>query len=232
VRPDLLDRSLLLELERIHENNRKELSEIQANFETDRPAILGGILDVLSKAMEIYPTVKLDKLPRMADFTKWGYAIGEALGGQWQKFLDEYADNRNSQNIEAINSDSVATLVVPFMNNREAWEGTISALLTNLSDLALQNGVNPRSKDFPTKANILSRRLRGIKSNLETAGISFEKNEKNYGTTISLRKEKISPHRHENTRNNADCGDSGNNGDNFVEIIDAANDPDLPVEWL
>lgn len=41
----------------------------------------------MSKAMKIYPDVKLDKMPRMADFAHWGYAIGEALGNLGQVFL-------------------------------------------------------------------------------------------------------------------------------------------------
>ena len=51
-----------------------------AKFEADKPSILGGIFDVLVKAMNIYPTVSLQSFPRMADFAQWGYAIGEALG--------------------------------------------------------------------------------------------------------------------------------------------------------
>ncbi len=114
-RPDLLDRSLLVELERIPDSNRRELADIQAAFEADRPAILGGILDMLVKAMAIFPTVKLDRLPRMADFARWGYAIGEALGGLGQEFIDQYEANRAAQNIEAINSYPVATRIEAFM---------------------------------------------------------------------------------------------------------------------
>ena len=35
-------------------------------------------MDTLVKAMEIFPIVHLEKLPRMADFTRWGYAIAES----------------------------------------------------------------------------------------------------------------------------------------------------------
>ena len=70
-RADLLDRSILLELRRISEDKRREIREIQSNFLVDLPSILGGIFDTLSRAMAIYPTVKLDKLPRMADFARW-----------------------------------------------------------------------------------------------------------------------------------------------------------------
>ena len=42
-RADLLDRSILIELLRIKDEKRKELTEIMANFEADRAEILGGM---------------------------------------------------------------------------------------------------------------------------------------------------------------------------------------------
>jgi len=192
-RPDLLDRSLLIELERISETDRRELAEVQADFDADRPAILGGILDTLVKAMQILPTVKLAKLPRMADFTRWGYAIGEALGeGMGQQFLDEYSANRESQNTEAINSDPVALLIIDLMEGIEKWDGKVSELHSVLSDKAQDNGINAKSKSFPQSPNHLSRRLRGIKSNLEAVGITFEIYKQSSGMNISLKVSNLS----------------------------------------
>lgn len=69
-RADLLDRSILFELKRISGKDRKEIREVYENFEKDRESILGGIFDVLSKAMRLYDSVKLESLPRMADFAR------------------------------------------------------------------------------------------------------------------------------------------------------------------
>lgn len=187
-RPDLLDRSLLIELERITEGDRRELAEVKASFEVDRAAILGGILDTLSRAMKLFPSVKLTKLPRMADFARWGYAIGEALGGKGQEFLDQYAENRQTQNTEAINSDPVATLIVAFMDGKDVWEGLVSKLLNELRDIAGQYGISSYSKAFPSQPNQLSRRLRGMKSNLESVGIQYENHGNGKkGTFVTLR---------------------------------------------
>lgn len=191
-RPDLLDRSLLIELERITEADRKELSEVWSAFEADQTSILGGILDTLSKAMGIYPSVKLGRLPRMADFARWGYAIGEALGGKGQEFLDQFAANRQDQNTEAINSDPVALLVVAFMENREEWAGLVSTLLNELRTLAGNEGISTYSKAFPSQPNALSKRLRGMKSNLEGIGILCEIERRKRGAVVSLRVAKTS----------------------------------------
>lgn len=191
-RPDLLDRAILIELCRIDESNRRELSELMADFEKDLPYILGGIFDILSKAMELYPTVKLDKLPRMADFARWGYAVGEALGGLGAEFLDEYNSNQGKRNIEIINTDIVATLVVAFMKDQTEWSGLVSELYNRLVTMAPQYGINYKGKEFPSAPQFLSRRLNNLQSNLKEAGISFTTKSKMQGKEIVLRNNKIS----------------------------------------
>ena len=192
-RADLLDRSILIELERIDEKNRKELVRLQEAFERDKPDILGGIFDTLADAMLIYPTVDLKELPRMADFCRWGYAIGEALHkGGGKQFLEEYAENRAIQNMEAINNDPVAALVVAYMETQKEWNGTPTTLFNQLKFIAHEHGINTNSKAFPQDAPRFSKRLNGIKSNLEAAGISFERG-KSGDRNISLTKANLPP---------------------------------------
>ena len=171
-RADLLDRSILIELIRITDCERKELSEVLANFEADKADILGGIFDTVVKAMNIFPKVKLQNLPRMADFARWGYAIGEALGkGLGQVFIEEYTGNRQIQNEEAIVNDPVATLIVEFMKGRQEWTGLYSTLYRLLADMAEDYGISSKHKSFPANAIGLSKRITAIKSNLENVGI-------------------------------------------------------------
>jgi hypothetical protein len=47
-------------------------SQILAEFEQIKPKVLGYIFDVLVKALEIRPSLRLNDLPRMADFALWG----------------------------------------------------------------------------------------------------------------------------------------------------------------
>lgn len=192
-RSDLLDRSLLFELERVPETERKELSEVYRAFEEDRASILGGIFDTLSAAMALFPSISLDKLPRMADFAKWAYAIAEALGGYGEQFLREYAVNYERQNTEAIESDPVATLTIDFMRGRVQWSGRVSALLVELEELAQRHGISKNAKSMPTQPNALSRRLNGMKSNLKAVGITFIREQKSDGSYITLINENISP---------------------------------------
>ena len=188
-RSDLLDRAILIELSRIDENKRKENSAITKEFDKDLPLILGNIFDILSKAIKIYPKVKLNKLPRMADFSHWGYAIAQALGDLGETFLDEYKCNYNKQNIEAINSDIVATLLIAFMKEKEIWKGKVSELLKELTYFADREKIKTKTNDFPSQANLLSRKLNSLKSNLKSIGIDFKSESKSDATYITITNE-------------------------------------------
>jgi hypothetical protein len=75
-----LDRSILKEFERISDEQRKEESKVEAEFEEMKPKLLGYSFDVLVKSLRIKPTVQLHNLPRMADFAVWGsYCKGYGL---------------------------------------------------------------------------------------------------------------------------------------------------------
>lgn len=187
-RADLIDRSIIIELDRIPENERKEEREVWEAFETDRACIVGGALQALADAMKIFPNVKLDKLPRMADFTHWGYAIAEALEIGGERFLQAYDKNRNQSNEEAISSHPVAATVVALMKDKQTWSGSVASLLSELERVAEHEKINTKVKTFPKAAHILSRRLKEVKSNLEDVGITFDIRNAGDSKKISLQK--------------------------------------------
>lgn len=220
-RADLLDRSILFELKRISGKDRKEIREVYENFEKDRESILGGIFDVLSKAMRLYDSVKLESLPRMADFARWGYAIGEALGGYGTEFLDEYKKNQQSRNYEIINLDIVGWLIVQFMEERECWSGYAQELFNQLKEIAERNGIDFRSSEMPKQPNGLTRRMGAIKSNLEDVGISYVKKMDAKGTRIDIKNSNISPlpPYAESVGDIGENSNGDNNGDKFSEKV-------------
>lgn len=193
-KPDLLDRSIILELERIAEEERKEERAIWEAFEADRPCIIGGALTVLSKAMSIYPTVQLDRLGRMADFTRWGYAIAEAMGYSGGDFLEAYAKNQGKSNEEAISAHPVASAIVALMAAAPApiWKGTVASLLTALERVAEKEKINTHVKVWPNAAHVLSRRLKEVQSNLKQKGITFDIRHAGDARNITIRKSVVS----------------------------------------
>ena len=174
-RPDLLDRCILLELERIPPNERKEEKVLIEEFEKDKPIILGAIFETLSKAMSIYDQVELNNLGRMADFTRWGYAIAEVLGIGGDKFLEAYLNNQNNANIEALESHPVGFAMYKFMEDKTVWSGSPTKLLSELEIVAGFEKIDTTNSNWAKTPNVLSRRLNEIKSNLLDVGIEFER---------------------------------------------------------
>lgn len=174
-RPDLLDRCILLELERIPPNERKEEKVLREEFEKDKPIILGAIFETLSKAMSIYDQVELNNLGRMADFTRWGYAIAEVLGIEGDKFLEAYLNNQNNANIEALESHPVGFAMYKFMEDKTVWSGSPTKLLSELEIVAGFEKIDTTNSNWAKTPNVLSRRLNEIKSNLLDVGIEFER---------------------------------------------------------
>jgi len=185
-KPDLMDRSILIYQDRIDPSNRVEEAKIWEEFEMSIPEILGGIFDVLSKAMSIFPTIKLHSLPRMADFARWGCAIAEALGFKSDEFITSYMNNIERQNDEIIQGNTLAQAVLSLMNSEDEWTFTIKGAWEKLTEIAKPNKTD---KTFPGSERTLRKHLDRIKANLLDHGISYEigpRGEKGY--PISFRK--------------------------------------------
>lgn len=185
---DLLDRCILIELERIPSDERREDSDIYSQFENDKPKILGAIFNILVQAKQIYPDVRLNRLGRLADFTRWGYAVAEACGIGGENFLSAYLNNQARANQEALDSNPVANAVILFMNQTDSFQGKISELLMELNAVAIQNGIDVKSPLWANEANVLSRRLNELKSNLNKEGIEFQVKHKTQGKIITIEK--------------------------------------------
>ena len=187
-RPDLLERSLLIELERISPHERREDKELKESFEKDLPVILGGVLDILVKALKIKKTLILTDLPRMADFASWGCAITEALGYDKEIFLKAYRTNIDKQIETALNENIVATALISFMENKEKWNGTPTDLFRQLSSHAWLQEINTYDKYWPKAANKLSQRLNELSVALQEIGIVIRTGSTNQEREITITK--------------------------------------------
>ncbi|OIO54791.1 hypothetical protein AUJ46_02280 [Candidatus Peregrinibacteria bacterium CG1_02_54_53] len=185
-KPDLLDRSILLKLERIPEDKRREERVVLEEFNTVRPAILGAVFDALSAAMRLRESVQLARLPRMADFARWGCAIALALGYTQDEFLNVYYANIAEQHQEAIQDNPVAAAMKAFMDGRMEWEGSMSELHERLAEVAQSEKIDTHAKEWPKAANALSRRLNEAKTNLVEIGITFQSEKGTHGKRMVL----------------------------------------------
>ena len=179
-RPDLSERTIVFELRRIADEKRIDREELLVRFNAALPGILGGLFDLLAKAMAIFPGLQLPRLPRMAGFAKWGYAIAEAMGGRGKEFLADYAGNATIQTGALLERDTFFSSIVQAMDDPSMGElsGTFKDVLLMLMEVAepgeAKNGYRDLQKDktFPT-ARAFRRHLDRIKIPLEGMGISY-----------------------------------------------------------
>ena len=74
------------------------------------------------------PTVRIDNLPRMADFAKWGYAVADSIGIGGDNFLDIYRQNALLQHQEVLHADPVAYSVRAVAEELGSFTGTATEL--------------------------------------------------------------------------------------------------------
>ena len=182
VRGDLLDRTVLLRLPTIPEDAddaRKDEEAFWQAFEPVRPRILGALLDGVAAALRNRPTVRIKRLPRMADFTKWAAAAAPAFGWTAEAFLEDYADNRGQTNLVALEHQMIAThlyTVVKGYPYDGKWVGPASQLLAPLRNAAVEAGVRvDKVPGWPQTPNALGAALVRLAPSLRRAGWTVEK---------------------------------------------------------
>ena len=175
-RGDFLDRSLIQRCDMIENSHRLEERVLTKQLEDAVPTILGGMLDTVVKALNIYPTVELDKLYRMADFTRWGVAITEALNLDRKEFINAYEENVRSQTEETIKASLVGTVLVKFISTMkdDHWEGEPTTLYHILEGEAQSMRISTRQKDWPKDVRWLLRRINEILPSLSALGYTVE----------------------------------------------------------
>lgn len=188
-RPDLLDRAILLRLPMIPEHQRQEESKFWSKFEADRPQILGALLEVLAQALKILPDVRLDRLPRMADFARFGEAVGRSQGWGDGAFLRAYRKNIEGVTESAAEASPVATAILKLMteHNEDEWQGTPGELLAALTGQI--NEKEAKAMGWPQTPRKLSSELIRLAPVLRRLGISYTRLEKtNKGRRVILSK--------------------------------------------
>jgi hypothetical protein len=170
-RPDLLDRGIIVPLPHIPDEERKPETELWAAFERARPAILGALFNAVAGALGAVSSLRLERMPRMADFALWVTAAEDALGWEAGAFMDAYTGNRKEATETAFEADPVAEAVRAFMEKRTEWTGTAGELWKELSGLVDEEVRH--TKAWPGAPNALSGRLKRLAPALRGIGVEY-----------------------------------------------------------
>jgi len=169
-RSDLADRAIFLTLEPIADGRRRMERQLWREFEVARPRILGALFDAAAQGLRGLSRVRLERLPRMADFALWATACETAF---WPPgtFLRVYDANRRAAIEGVIEADPVAVFVREIMAVRSAWAGRASDLLR--VHIAAGEDVLDGTTGWPKNPRALAGRLRRCQTFLRTVGIDI-----------------------------------------------------------
>jgi hypothetical protein len=172
-RPDVADRAIFITLEPIPETERKTEADLTEKFLTERPRILGALLDAVSHGLR--NPRKISEKPRMADFAEWAVSCEGAL---WEEgaFMRAYHENIAGAVDAMIDTNLVAAAVRDFMETRTAWSGTMEELLELLTGKISEK--KARMKEWPQTARGLSGKLTRSAANLRKIGIEVRREDR------------------------------------------------------
>jgi hypothetical protein len=161
-RPDLMDRSIVVDLESIPEDRRRPEDEFYATLETARPRLLGALLNAASAAFAGEDRVTIKRLPRMADATRWITAAEGALRWPEHSFLAAYRGNRANSRALTLDASPLASPIDSLVV--DDWSGTATQLLRALEQKVGDDVI--KRKDWPKTAQILGVEIRRLAPDL------------------------------------------------------------------
>jgi len=190
-RSDLLDRAIRVTLSPIPENQRRTEKEIWEAFKERQPFILGAFLDAVSVALRDQASVKLTKLPRMADGASWVVAAERACPWAPGMFLAVFDDQRRAADEFVIEASPLAAAVRNCLEHHGNIEGTATQVLQLLSADTDESVL--KDPAWPKRAPEFGTRLREVAPNLRRIGIEVQFDRSGTRRTIRIRRNQASP---------------------------------------
>ncbi len=171
-REDLADRCVFLELPAIGASSRRAQVEFWQSFRADQAAIFGGLLDAIVGGLSALSSVSFSNLPRMADFARFGEAVGRGLGWGEETFFSVYGENRREAAKASLEESPLAEILLESASfgGRREWTRSSSDLLADLSQSA-SRAVRASAR-WPKTPRALSNELRRIAPQLRMHGVS------------------------------------------------------------
>jgi hypothetical protein len=115
---DLVDRTITIETPVISE--RLEVTDLWREYKAELPCLLGALLDIFAKALELLPQMHIpaDERPRLVEFARLGMAVAAAAGHAPEDFLREFNASRQESLARTIDASPVAAAVVDLVEAR------------------------------------------------------------------------------------------------------------------
>jgi len=169
VHGDLAQRTLTVNLKPLHYRSEREMD---AEFESARPRILGALLDAVSMAVRRLPEVSADEgweRPRMVDFAEWVVAAEPALAIPEGSFLKAYAQSQEHQRIDMMEGNALAIALKQLADHLEPGKEVNYSAEELLNKLLATRNMLANDVGLPRSAKGLSQFLRRDHADYERA---------------------------------------------------------------
>jgi len=170
-KPDLLERSIVIDMSRITDDERESESSLSHGLELHHSAILGGLLNITVAALHHRDNSEPPRYSRMVEFTHLGEGIERYLDYPHGSMKSRMAVGVQIANEIAIESSPVASIIREWMGGDGKWEGTTAELLNILKTHAAKSEL---AGTLPKTANSLGGELKKCESALAQCCIVIE----------------------------------------------------------
>jgi len=185
---DFIDRTMIINLDRILEQNRKEKDIIEQKRDDLLPRVRGYLMGIVADAMSADPPTPT-LLPRLADFARKADACATAMGFKQGSYIETYIQAARDSAKEAVRSDVVAEALLEYLEENGSWDGSASELMKLLAERV---GPNTKSPNWPKDSTRFSDALFGrLRPGLNLLGWNVAKNKSHGKRSIKLWKDEV-----------------------------------------
>jgi hypothetical protein len=180
---DYADRRVGLAFPVLSEDVSLSEEEWTAAWKKARPAGMGAILDLAVLVLAELPDIRLDRTPRMGDYSRVLAAVDKVRGTEG---LATYRALRGKAEIDSVESDPATSALLAWLTSKwpgggpARWEGSMTDLLAAIAP-------NPEPRDWPKTPRKLQANLAKLAKPLRRVGVDVSSNgDKEPGTRRAL----------------------------------------------
>ncbi|MEM2619503.1 MAG: hypothetical protein QW356_08535, partial [Candidatus Hadarchaeales archaeon] len=201
--PDLTDRFVVIPLDSLAPEERKEEKVLLAGYDEVRPKILSAVFSSLARALPLLEDVRRELrergiFPRMSDFTVWGEAVARGMGYKPFEWLGAYLRLIQQTEEALLDENPLAHAILKFVEvlkeleekkpekiqafpskGKGWWVGTPTQFLTELENVVGSELQKLWDEGFPQSVRSLGKRLKELAPVLREHGVvlMFRRNE-------------------------------------------------------
>lgn len=173
--PDLVQRTLTLNLLPIPDTQRMTEQQISDYVNKHEGEIIAGVFDQLAKALSVLETVDVVELDRMADFCQFLAAIDKVNG---TTTLQHYRDNVNAAQANLVKADDFGAVLLEYLTDNlhvgKSLQFTSAQLLSELQKYVTQKA-KVTTQTFPQRPEQVSSKLSKYSEPLRNVGVEVER---------------------------------------------------------